>query len=212
MIAKGRFPVAVLQLTIPGNEIDVNVHPAKTEVKINGFAQLKTKIVEVLKDALWEANITKNLSASFPVFLPLSSVEQPLFAALFSLWAAAPMQTGYPVWPFAAAALFSLQGAPAASDRAFPVQRQRCSPHPLLSHWDKTPPQWFALYVPLCGTLCGSLAGAGGNYPQQPGTGSIFCQRQIGEECRGHGRYRFRQESIFGNVGLPQGILQHFDD
>ena len=60
LIAKGRFPVAVLQLTIPGNEIDVNVHPAKTEVKINGFAQLKTKIVEVLKDALWEANITKN--------------------------------------------------------------------------------------------------------------------------------------------------------
>ena len=60
LIAKGRFPVAVLRLTIPGNELDVNVHPAKTEVKINGFEQLKPKIIEVLKDALWEANITKN--------------------------------------------------------------------------------------------------------------------------------------------------------
>ena len=66
LIAKGRFPVAVLQLTLPGSEVDVNVHPAKTEIKINGFEQLKPKIIEVLKDALWEANITKN------AFLPES--------------------------------------------------------------------------------------------------------------------------------------------
>lgn len=66
LIAKGRFPIAVLQLTMPGSELDVNVHPAKTEIKINGYEQLKPKIIEVLKDALWEANITKN------AFLPES--------------------------------------------------------------------------------------------------------------------------------------------
>ncbi len=60
LIAKGRFPIAVLKLTLPGSELDVNVHPAKTEIKINGYEQLKPKIIEVLKDALWEANITKN--------------------------------------------------------------------------------------------------------------------------------------------------------
>lgn len=60
LIAKGRFPIAVLKLTMPGSELDVNVHPAKTEIKINGYEQLKPKIIEVLKDALWEANITKN--------------------------------------------------------------------------------------------------------------------------------------------------------
>ena len=60
LIAKGRFPVALLKLTMPGSELDVNIHPAKTEIKINGYEQLKPKIVEVLKDALWEANITKN--------------------------------------------------------------------------------------------------------------------------------------------------------
>lgn len=60
LIAKGRFPVAVVQLTLPGSELDVNVHPAKTEIKINDYEQLKPKMVELLKDALWEANITKN--------------------------------------------------------------------------------------------------------------------------------------------------------
>ncbi len=66
LIAKGRFPVAVMHLTLPGSELDVNIHPAKTEIKINGYEQLKPKIVEVLKDALWEASITKN------AFLPES--------------------------------------------------------------------------------------------------------------------------------------------
>ncbi len=66
LIAKGRFPVALLKLSMPGAELDVNIHPAKTEIKINGYEQLKPKIVEVLKDALWEANITKN------AFLPES--------------------------------------------------------------------------------------------------------------------------------------------
>ncbi len=66
LIAKGRFPVALLQLYLPGSELDVNVHPAKTEIKINGFEQMKPRIVEILKDALWEANITKN------AFLPES--------------------------------------------------------------------------------------------------------------------------------------------
>jgi len=60
LIPKGRFPIAILQLTLPGSELDVNIHPAKTEIKINGYEQLKPKIVDVLKDALWEANITKN--------------------------------------------------------------------------------------------------------------------------------------------------------
>ncbi len=60
LIAKGRFPIALLKLTMPGSELDVNIHPAKTEIKINGYEQLKPKIMEVLKDALWEANITKN--------------------------------------------------------------------------------------------------------------------------------------------------------
>ena len=66
LIPKGRFPIAIVQLTIPGSELDVNIHPAKTEIKINGFEQLKPKMIDVLKDALWEANITKN------AFLPES--------------------------------------------------------------------------------------------------------------------------------------------
>ena len=83
LIAKGRFPVAIVHLTLPGSELDVNIHPAKTEIKINGFEQLKPKIIEVLKDALWEANITKN------AFLP----EQVAPAAHKEKPADAPKQT-----------------------------------------------------------------------------------------------------------------------
>lgn len=60
LIPKGRFPIAIVQLNLPGSELDVNIHPAKTEIKINGFEQMKPQIIDVLKDALWEANITKN--------------------------------------------------------------------------------------------------------------------------------------------------------
>ena len=60
LIPKGRFPIAVLQLYLPGSELDVNIHPAKTEIKINGYDQINPKMIEVLKDALWEASITKN--------------------------------------------------------------------------------------------------------------------------------------------------------
>lgn len=84
LIAKGRFPVAIVQLTLPGSELDVNVHPAKTEIKINGYEELKPQIVEQLKDALWEANITKNaflpetmVSAAYQSHaIPISQTEQ----------------------------------------------------------------------------------------------------------------------------------------
>ena len=68
LIAKGRFPIALVKLQLPGQDLDVNVHPAKTEIKINRFDLLQPKLVEQFKDALWEASITKN------AFLPPDQV------------------------------------------------------------------------------------------------------------------------------------------
>lgn len=60
LIAKGRFPIAVVCLELPAEQLDVNIHPAKLEVKINAFERIHQKLVELFKDALWEASISKN--------------------------------------------------------------------------------------------------------------------------------------------------------
>lgn len=60
LMAKGRFPTAVVKLTLPGDKLDVNIHPAKLEIKINALEQMRDALVEIFKDALWEASISKN--------------------------------------------------------------------------------------------------------------------------------------------------------
>lgn len=48
---KGKFPAYVLYLTLPQNEIDVNVHPSKLEVKFSDTQ----KIYKVFNDAVFKA-------------------------------------------------------------------------------------------------------------------------------------------------------------
>lgn len=46
-----RYPVCILFLEIPQSEIDVNIHPAKTEIKFHDEGQLKQFIFSALKKA-----------------------------------------------------------------------------------------------------------------------------------------------------------------
>lgn len=47
-----RHPIFVLQLTIPGSEVDVNVHPQKKEVRLRHSQQLKDVIFKAVQKAL----------------------------------------------------------------------------------------------------------------------------------------------------------------
>jgi DNA mismatch repair protein MutL len=48
----GRYPVAVVFLEIPYNEVDVNAHPAKTEIRFRDAERVRSFIVSELKKAL----------------------------------------------------------------------------------------------------------------------------------------------------------------
>jgi DNA mismatch repair protein MutL len=52
LLMSGRHPLAVLNITIPPEEVDVNVHPTKLEVKFRNNNNVFTAIVKALRDTL----------------------------------------------------------------------------------------------------------------------------------------------------------------
>ncbi len=59
VLPHGVYPVAFLFLDIPLEEIDVNVHPAKTEVRFRRSEAVKETIAEAIRDALANAGIVR---------------------------------------------------------------------------------------------------------------------------------------------------------
>ena len=55
LLARDRHPVAALFVEVPGSEVDINVHPAKTEVRFRDPAVVRGLIVGGLRQALEEA-------------------------------------------------------------------------------------------------------------------------------------------------------------
>ena len=56
MLARDRHAVLALFLTLPAEEVDVNVHPAKTEVRFRDSAMVRGMIVTGLRQALTEGD------------------------------------------------------------------------------------------------------------------------------------------------------------
>jgi DNA mismatch repair protein MutL len=64
LLPKGRTPVVYLMLNMPPRDVDVNVHPSKTEVRFKDSSRIHSLIVNTLKDALAQFKPTTPFSGS----------------------------------------------------------------------------------------------------------------------------------------------------
>ncbi len=61
LLMVGRFPICFLRLEIPPTEVDVNVHPTKTEVRFVDSGRMYSQLLHTLRHKFLSSNLTANV-------------------------------------------------------------------------------------------------------------------------------------------------------
>ena len=121
VIASGRHPVAALYLDLPADELDVNVHPAKTELRFRDPAGVRSLVIGALSRALAGGALAGRAAGP-------EGVMRPALRLVSSQLQGRPGRGGPRFQGFAEAQL-PLGAAPAA--RALPAPAPPETAHPL---------------------------------------------------------------------------------
>ena len=79
MVPSGRFPIVVLRLFLPPEEVDVNVHPAKAEIRFRQSSEVFRRVSATLRRALTATGETTPAAFDKPIidqfFFPTTNVN-----------------------------------------------------------------------------------------------------------------------------------------
>lgn len=71
----GKFPAFVLYLTVPFDAVDLNVHPAKTEVRFSDERRIFDAVYSAVKNALTAGDTRPEVKLKEPVFNPFERLK-----------------------------------------------------------------------------------------------------------------------------------------
>jgi DNA mismatch repair protein MutL len=122
-LMKGRYPVCCLFIEVDAAEVDVNIHPAKREVKFHRERAVRQWVAQAVRDTL----LKFHAPAVAPALVPSPRAEAPSKPAISPPPAAQPQSEELPNWP--ARAVPAVPPPSPAPPPAKPVQ-QPAPPHP----------------------------------------------------------------------------------
>lgn len=78
LLFRDLYPVTILNLTVPYDQVDVNIHPAKTEIKFSEESMIKKYVTDSIAQALKQKDLIPVLNFNKPETLEVTTPIQPI--------------------------------------------------------------------------------------------------------------------------------------